>query len=226
MRRVGKTLLLAAFAVHFFFTALYVAPANPLHAELWYVLNKVYVRFFPQNWNLFAPVPIMSDYSLLARCESDETGEHSAKPTEWTDLTGPLTAHHQVHRLSAYDRLARIQMTTMRRFIAGGGPELEYMNAACTSKEGASCQQLLRHRELVRAEASKKLARIASAVCLANPATAGASNVRLRVRARAAVPWIDRETALPASIDVDVGHLPVQRDVAPATFMAVNFDAT
>ena len=60
----GATFVLA---VHFGFTFLHVAPANPVSQQLAVATNFWMSPFFTQNWELFAPDPVSRDTGLLVR---------------------------------------------------------------------------------------------------------------------------------------------------------------
>lgn len=80
-------------AVHFGLTAAYNVPLNPLKIQLQQLLQATVGTFFPQNWNLFAPNPVDSDYALLARPLTPGEQETFLR-------TGSLPFHHQPLRCS------------------------------------------------------------------------------------------------------------------------------
>src|SRR4030067_657750 len=96
---VTVTLVLgAAMLVYVGNTTLYLAPPNPVTAQLLPVIRAIQNPLFAQNWHLFAPDPVKSDFVLTVRCRTKD--EVSA----WQDITAPLLARHQSARTSPLAR--------------------------------------------------------------------------------------------------------------------------
>src|SRR5690349_5379464 len=62
-----RIITLLWFMGHFSLTLVYVLPFNPVKDTLQPLLDETIGTYFPQNWNLFAPDPISSDFSLVIR---------------------------------------------------------------------------------------------------------------------------------------------------------------
>jgi len=65
--RVAATGAAGVLALHFGFTFLHVAPANPVSQQLAPAVGLWMSPFFDQNWELFAPDPVSRDTGLLVR---------------------------------------------------------------------------------------------------------------------------------------------------------------
>ncbi len=210
---------------HFALTAAYVMPLNPLKVALRPLLQATIGTFFQQNWSLFAPNPVSSNKSLLARClagrEAEDLATAGLPADGWYDLSGPLWARFQRNRFSAYDRLSRPQSNAIRQYQSGSVRLLPWWQA-CEKGDSDSCAFLNEQLQLGRSRARRLLARIGSAFCK-DVAESGDrfTHVALRIRETNSVPWSERYTGEPEKVDIEVGVFPVdERVVIPGLFKA------
>ncbi len=94
------TALALAVVVHAGAETLFALPVNPLGELLRPVVLSYMHPYFEQYWNMFAPTPIESDISILAR-----TRNSRGKPTAWVNLTAPLLGDLRAYPLSRYSTL-------------------------------------------------------------------------------------------------------------------------
>jgi hypothetical protein len=66
LSNVVRVAALIWLVTHFALTVTYVMPVNPIKLGLQPFLNATIGTYFPQNWSLFAPDPLTSDYAFLA----------------------------------------------------------------------------------------------------------------------------------------------------------------
>lgn len=92
------------FVFHFTFTAIYLAPFNPIKAKYGFIVNAYMEPFFSQNWKLFAPNPASNNNVFFARAKFAD-----GSVSEWMDLTSFMIEKNYQNRLSPYNRLVRIQ---------------------------------------------------------------------------------------------------------------------
>lgn len=216
LRLGGLTVL----AVHVGLTAAYNMPFNPLKIQLQPVLARTVGTFFPQNWNLFAPSPVNSDYALLARpltsLEYETFVRTGSLPSiDWFDLSTPLWSSFQENRLSAYDRIARPQTNALRVYLIGSF-DLVPFHDACVKGDESACVFVAEQTAALREFRSVFLARVASSFCNARgPSCADATYVALRGRITRAVPWSQRYTGAPTVVDAEVGVFEIDRRVVP-----------
>src|SRR3989337_1611903 len=92
-------------------TTLYLAPPNPVTAQLLPVIRAIQNPLFAQNWHLFAPDPVKSDFVLTVRCRTKD--EVSA----WQEITAPLLARHHKAPKSPLGRglrgVSRVQLALL-----------------------------------------------------------------------------------------------------------------
>jgi len=92
--------------IHAGVETLFVLPANPL-GELFRPAVLGYTHpYFEQYWNVFAPTPIESDVTVLARTRATR-----GAPSAWVNLTDPLLDEVRANPLSRYSTLKIIAMT-------------------------------------------------------------------------------------------------------------------
>lgn len=210
---------LVGLGVHFGLTVLYVMPVNPLKLELQPYLAATIGTFFPQNWSLFAPNPIESDYALLVHCLGPGEAADGALPVEgWRDLSSPLWHRFQSNRLSAYDRLARPHGAAIRTFLAGDSAMLPWLEG-CRKGDDHACDFYRDRLQEARDRSARLLGRIGSAFCAETEAAAEPTNrVAVRVRETRGVPWSRRhdDQAVAESRDLEVGIFPLDRSVRPS----------
>jgi hypothetical protein len=72
---------------HFTATALWVAPAAPLHDAMAPVLNPYMQPFFRQSWSIFAPNPVHGDYTFLIRARWTDRSTGQLRTSDWVDVT-------------------------------------------------------------------------------------------------------------------------------------------
>jgi hypothetical protein len=98
--------------IHFTLTLAYVAPPNPVQANLEPLLKATIGTYFFQDWNLFAPSPRTADLGLLVRpLTGDEfkVAQIQGLPKNgWYDLSAPLWTIFQSNRFVAYYKFGRI----------------------------------------------------------------------------------------------------------------------
>src|SRR5437899_2889129 len=97
--------------VHFTLTLIYVLPTYPAQDTLEPFLDATIGKYFEQSWDLFAPNPISSDFSLLVRPLSSsefKVAQTKGLPNDgWYDLSSPLWTKFQSNRFSAYKTVFR-----------------------------------------------------------------------------------------------------------------------
>lgn len=217
--RLVRSATLAWLGAHFGLTVLYVMPLNPVKVELQPYLAATIGTFFPQNWSLFAPNPIESDYALLVHCLGPSQAAGGVLPVEgWRDLSSPLWHRFQSNRLSAYDRLARPHGSAMRTFLAGDPVLLPWLEA-CRKGDDHACDFFGERLQEFRDSSGELLARIGSAFCAEAEAAPGETDrVAVRVREKRGVPWSHRHDhkAVAESRDLEVGIFPIDRSVRPS----------
>lgn len=91
------------FTFHFFITALYILPFNPISYKLDKPVNLHINPFFAQNWQLFAPTPL-SDTIFVYVQVKDKQGEES----KWIDISTPLYEANHKNRFSPANMLVRL----------------------------------------------------------------------------------------------------------------------
>ncbi|MGE7921226.1 DUF5819 family protein [Viridibacillus sp. NPDC093762] len=91
------------FAFHFFMTALYVLPFNPISHKLNKTVNSYINPFFTQNWQLFAPDPLSNAIYVYVQVK-DKQGEES----KWIDISTPLYEANHANRFSPVNMLVRL----------------------------------------------------------------------------------------------------------------------
>ena len=205
---------------HFALTVIHVMPINPLKNEVGPVADAVLRPLFIQNWSLFAPSPIQTNYSLLVRPLSgaeaasyDATG--SLPEAGWYDLSSPLWARFQANRFSAYDRLTRIHSAAIRQWLSGG-LDMVAVSKACQKGDEEACDRFADERADRQGDAGGTLAHTASSFCQDLAASGRACDrVALRIRAVGSVPWSERYTGSPDTVDVDVDVVRADPTAAP-----------
>ncbi len=225
LRRIAKTLgwcvrgwSLLWLIVHFALTVVFVSPANPIKMEYGSLAIATIGEFFPQNWNLFAPMPVNSTQLLLVRCLSDDElprGEDGKLPIDhWQDVSRAHFAQAHQHRISAYERLVRPLQNALRGYLYGGGPELRDVSEACAKGDQEACKLRDETTKPRREAALGKLHRIGSAFCRERYPRRQLSSVAIRFRELASVPWSERRSGTPKSTDYEIGVFPIDNDVA------------
>ncbi len=183
-----QLMALALFFLHFALTVIYVSPVNPLRDALEPLLNATIGAYFPQDWNLFAPVPRTADFALLVRPLNKN--EFKALRTQglpkdgWYNLSAPLWTQFQNNRFAAYNKLGRPADQAIAHYLIQPGQQ--------------SIQLMVK---------------IASAFCN-DTGQDQASYVALMIYERQSKPWTDRETAKQRVVQtVLVGVYPIDNHV-------------
>lgn len=205
--RVGTLFWLTA---HILLTLAYVMPMNPVKTPLKPLLDRTINTYFQQNWSLFAPNPVSSDTTLLARplsrAEVAALRKQGLPKDGWYDLSMPLWTRFQQNRFSAYDRLVRPATNSIR---SHGGSDLGPWWDACRKGDKTACKYYEARLRDAREKSGRVLAKIGSAFCkdVARPGQE-ISHVALRVRETKSVPWSKRYTGKPVTEDRNLGVYP------------------
>jgi hypothetical protein len=153
------TLLAGAYVVT---TFVYLTPPNPVKARWLPLINSLMHPLFAQNWHLFAPDPIRTNFVLSVRCRT------RAGVSPWRDITQPMLERHHRERTSPMSRLLRVQQNAIRMFL--GVSQDEWRQLLCRrNPRSPACReespQIARQREiglyLLRRSASEVCDRIA-----------------------------------------------------------------
>ena len=142
LRRLLVSIGVLLFAVHFTITALYLTPLNPIKLRLYPLIQTWMNPLFQQNWHLFAPNPLSSNQSLLARCRS------GAITSDWIDITSAILDKYYENRLSSAKAIGGIQVNALISAVRGGLPIEEPLYVSyCHNKdmETGACAQLKEH---------------------------------------------------------------------------------
>ena len=216
MRNLARAATLLWLIFHFSLTLLWVLPLSPLRMKADPIVRATIGSFFPQNWSLFAPNPVSSTESLLARClTEDETPKKVGAPLpadHWTDLSQPFFLGSQRHRFSAYERLVRPIQNSLRQYLSGG-VDLHVFQESCKKGDHEACAHFEEVLKVRRQEAAVKLRKIASAFCREAYPSRQNYGVALRYRQQMAVPWSERFTASPKTSDYELGVFPIDRGI-------------
>jgi hypothetical protein len=122
--------------VHFSIIVLHAGPINPISAKLQPFIN-VYVKpFFYQNWHLFAPDPITTNFRLYVQVRYTEMGMTKPVESPWIDVMTPLLEKNEKTIFSPHNRMIRLGLGYVHALQLGGFDELTYkvLNKA-TKKE-------------------------------------------------------------------------------------------
>ena len=183
--------------VHFILTTIYAyLIANPVQNELQPLLDATIARFFPQDWELFAPLPFFKDAELLVRPLTNDEYQASLEkgllPSDrWYDITSPLWPKLQSNRFSSYWKLARSLALPIYR----------YVNTPPDQRADYSADQL------------QILITAASAFCK-DTGQDNAIYVALTVRELFSKPWSQRDTSNPRVVKTTfIGIYPVDNSV-------------
>lgn len=139
-------------------TLLYLAPPNPVKAQWYRLIVGLQHPLFEQNWHLFAPNPIRSNFVLTVRCRT------AAGVSPWQDATMPLLARLHRDRHSPAARLLRVQQNAIRNFLFGDPSEWR-MLACRRDRASAACGRESEADHRIRDAGAYLLGRVASAAC-------------------------------------------------------------
>lgn len=175
---VGATLYVAI-------TMLYLAPPNPIKARHLQKVNAVMYPFFQQNWHLFAPNPIRSNFVLTARCRVGD------RVSDWQDISTPLLARHHSNRNSPMGRLLRTPGAAVHQIL--GRSSDEWLPLICRrDPSSAACRGEDEVSSRVRENAQFIINRVASASCDRWVGIGHASAVQARILVHEPPPWSQR----------------------------------
>lgn len=175
---VASALLAGAYVGN---TILYLMPPNPLKAIVLPVIERIEHPLFAQNWHLFAPVPVSTNYVIEVRCRSAGQREHGARRvTTWQDITTPLLRRFHQNRFAPYGHLLRVQQSALLHTL-GWRPD-EWTILYCRKRPAldASCLRT-QWTATQRALGLMILDRIASRTCDAVLGDGRAGAVQIRV---------------------------------------------
>lgn len=171
-------------------TFLYLTPPNPIKVRLLALINGIEHPLFAQNWHLFAPNPVRTNFVLTARCRFGHT------LSDWQDVTTPLLARHHRSRTSPMGRLLRVQQNAIH-LVLGWNPD-DWRPLVCRRDPrhplcGGQDPSTIARREMGRIV----LRRVASATCSARAGGRRVDAVQVRVLIHTPPPWSQRH--LPAA---------------------------
>jgi hypothetical protein len=206
--RLATVLILMLAAVYLANTFLYLTPPNPVKAQWMHVVSGLAHPLFAQNWHLFAPNPIRSNYVLSVRCRTRQ------QVSRWFDVTQPMLALHHRKRISPMGRLLRVHQNAMRLFL--GFSSDEWRQVICRrDPRSAACRPDGPAQDRQRRIGALLLSRTAAGACEALTRPGYAQAVQMRLLIHTPPPWSRRH--LPASqgttrfIDLPWEPLPAAR---------------
>lgn len=171
-------------------TFLYLTPPNPVKAVLLPIIYGLQHPLFAQNWHLFAPNPIRTNFVLTVRCRTGDA------VTPWRDVTTPLLARHHRNRTSTMGRLLRVQQNAVRLAV-GLSPD-DWRPLICRrDPTHPSCRGRDAPARARREMGRIVLRRVASAACDAAVGRGRAEAVQTRILMHNPPPWSQRQ--LPAA---------------------------
>lgn len=170
---------------YFVLTVLYLAPPNPVKAIHLQSLHAFMHPLFQQNWHLFAPTPIRSNFVVTVRCRT------GSRVTEWIDMTMPMLARHHRQRNSPWGRVLRIQNAAVHQLV--GRTTDEWLPLIC--KRSPSLPACRGEDPLTRLQRQLGLAvisRVALAACRDRLGPDGATAAQARILIHEPPPWSQR----------------------------------
>jgi len=218
--RALQIVSLGALILHFGLTALYVAPINPMKFSVRGLIAMTVESHLPQDWRVFAPVPVTSDEAVLVRCLTLADHAMPALPRDgWYDISTPLWQRYQKNRFSGYDRLSRPQTYAARTYLTGG-MDADVWYQACYAGSQGACDVYNSIIFSARSSNAPILARLGSAFCKDIGLTDSTTHVAMRVRRSYPYPWSARNSGLPRTTeDVPLGIFPFNPTVqSPGVF--------
>ncbi|BFT75470.1 DUF5819 family protein [Paenibacillus sp. P36] len=97
------------FFFHFSMILLHVCPVNPISTRYKIVTDSYTQLFFAQNWHLFAPDPISTNYYVYMDVRYyGESLKKDEKEINWIDITTPMIDVNNKSFFTPYNRLLRI----------------------------------------------------------------------------------------------------------------------
>ncbi|WP_143006927.1 DUF5819 family protein [Paenibacillus tianmuensis] len=99
--------LLVGFMVfHFSIIFMHVLPFNPMTSKFNGLVRWYTSTVFYQNWHLFAPDPISTNYTIYMQAKL-QNANHEQVESEWIDLTTPMITSNWEQYISPVNRLMR-----------------------------------------------------------------------------------------------------------------------
>ena len=185
MAWTSVVVMAVAFLVYVGSAVLYLAPPNPLSLQSLPAIRAILHPFFSQNWHLFAPNPIRSNFVLTVRCRVN------GQTSPWHDPFTPLQAQHHRHRFSPMGKVTRVPFNSMLIFLRRSPDEWRPLlcrhvrdHPVCRGEDPASKKQ--RERGLFL------LQRISSAACDELVGPRRSSHVQARILIHEPPPWSQR----------------------------------
>lgn len=89
-------------------TFLYLTPPNPVKLHLYPLIHAIEYPYFSQNWHLFAPNPVRTNFTFAVRCRLKD-----GATTVWHDPVAPLLATHHRRRLSPMGKVLRVSQNAI-----------------------------------------------------------------------------------------------------------------
>lgn len=164
---------------------LYLTPPNPVKAQHLRTLNAIMYPLLSQNWHLFAPNPIRSNFVLTFRCRVGDT------VTAWHDATAPMLSRHHRDRNSPMGRLLRPQNTAMHQVV--GLTADEWLPLICRRDPNVPfCRGADEVTRRQRQTGLFVISRVASAGCDSLVGSQRASAVQARILIHQPPPWSRR----------------------------------
>lgn len=186
MAWISIAVMAGAFLVYVGSTVLYLTPPNPLSLQSLPAIQALLHPFFSQNWHLFAPNPIRSNFVLTARCRIN------GQASPWHDTFTPLQAQHHRNRFTAMGKITRIPFNAMFIFLGRSSDEWRPLlcrrvrdHPVCRGEDQASKKQ----REM----GTFLLQRISSAACDDLVGPGRSSHVQARILIHEPPPWSQRD---------------------------------
>jgi hypothetical protein len=211
-----RVAVLAWLFCHCLLTVMYNFPVNPVKAMVLPILNLTIGTFFQQNWSLFAPDPLTTNFTLLVRPITDEEYRHvTAKTlptTGWYDMSMPLIRGLQRNRFSCYDRISRTQTNSMLLYL-NGGPLLTPWEEACSHGDTGACTAYNKALASTRPLAIRSLRKIGSAFCKSMDFGPDVHHFALRIRNTGQVEWSQRYTGKHDVTDTNLGLFQIDDSV-------------
>lgn len=173
-------------AVYLASTVLFLAPPNPLTLQMLPVIRGLHGPFFAQNWHLFAPNPIRTNFVLTVRCRvGDEV-------TAWHDPFTPVLARHHLNRFSPMGKIIRMPQGAIYLFLGRSSDEWRLLICR-RAPEVPACRAGDRARAQQRAFGRTILDRLGSAACDDLVGYGRASHVQARILIHEPPPWSKRD---------------------------------
>ncbi len=167
-------------------TFLYLTPPNPVKLELYPVIYALEQPYFSQNWHLFAPNPVKSNFVLAVRCRLLD-----GAVTRWHDPVTPLLAAHHRNRLSPMGKVLRVPQHAIFAFL--GRSTDEWRSLLCRHKPNTPiCRRPDPVTQKQRDLGKFMLHRLSSAACDSLVGTGRSTAVQIRILLHKPPPFSQR----------------------------------